>query len=427
MNKKIFALLLILALVVSMSIGLTACKDEEKTPEGSSVISFKPIKKADIKIGLICLHGEESTYDKNFIDAMKATVTSMGLTNSQLIIKTGIAETNACYETAADLVDQGCNIIFADSFGHQEFMLKAAKEFPTVRFCHATGTSAHTALQANFYNAFASIYEGRYLAGIAAGRKLNEMAVAANTAVDGKATGANAKIGYVGAYPYAEVVSGLTSFYLGVKSVCPEVKMDVKFTSSWYDEAAEKAAALALIQSGSKLISQHADSMGAPTACKENSIPNVTYNISTESSCSGSYIAGSKINWSPYFEHMINCTINGVTALGFDWVGTTDTGSVVDLELGAAAAAGTAEAIEVAKKAFADGTLKVFDVSTFTVGGKAITEYVADVDDLGDFAPDTNVIKTITVNGKTITYFAESEYRSAPYFDLRIDGITYLN
>ncbi len=414
MKKKIFAILLVVAMVATLAVGLAACNPD--LVEEEKVISFEPIAKNDIKIGLICLHGTESTYDKNFIDAMNAVKTELGLADSQLIIKTGIKEDNTCYETAADLVDQGCNIIFADSFGHEQYMLKAAKEFTNVRFCHATGTMAHTALQGNFYNAFASIYEGRYLAGIAAGKKLNEMA-------GGTATGANAKMGYVGAFPYAEVVSGLTSFYLGAKSVCPAVTMDVKFTNSWYDEAAEKSTAISLIQGGCKLISQHADSMGAPTACKDNNVPNVTYNISTKDSCPDSYLVGSKINWAPYFTHMIDCAINGVTALGFDWCGGIAEGSVVVLELNEDVAAdGTAEAIAEAQAAFRDGTLNVYDVAKdnyITVNGQKLTTYLADVDDLGDFKADTQVI----LNG----LFLESKYRSAPYFDVRIDGITYLD
>lgn len=421
-RKRILAAALAVAIVFALCLGLTACKKEEPAEE---VVSFNPIEKKDFKLGVICLHDDNSTYDKNFIDAVEKVKKEFGLQDSQVILKTGIQESNNCYETAADLVDQGCDVVFADSFGHEPFMAKAAKEFPKVRFCHATGTSAHTELQGNFYNAFASIYEGRYLAGVAAGMKLNDMAVKGGTAVDGKAKGDDAHIGYVGAFTYAEVISGLTSFYLGVKSVCPAVTMDVKFTGSWYDETKERTTADDLIANHNcVLISQHADSMGAPTVCEEKGVPNVTYNVSTENACPKTYLIGSKINWAPYFRHIIECALNGVTALGFDWVGTIATDSVQVLELNEnIAAPGTKEKLEEVKSQFVNGTLKVYDINTFTLDKKPVDSYVADVDSDKEFKPDTNVIKT----ADGTTFFAESEYRSAPYFDLRIDGITYLN
>lgn len=417
MKKKILAIFLVVAMVAALAVGLTACKKDDGKKD-TKVTSFEPIAKENIKFGLITLHGEESTYDKNFIDAARDAVKALGLKDEQLIIKSGVAESDACYDAAAELVEKGCNVIFGDSFGHEPFLLKAAKEFPTVRFCHATGTTAHTELQPNFYNAFASIYEGRYLAGIAAGMKLNEMIE------DGKFTAAEAKMGYVGAYTYAEVISGYTSFYLGAKSVCPTVTMEVKFTGSWFDPEKEGDAAKTLIDNGCKLISQHADSMGAPNACEKAGVPNVTYNISTkESGCAKTYLIGSKINWAPYFTYIINCAINGVTALGFDWTGDLATDSVKVLELNEEVAApGTKEALEKAKEELMNGTINVFDLNKekyITVNGQKLTNYKADVDTDEKFTPDTFVV----VNG----IFNESKYRSAPYFDVRIDGITLLN
>lgn len=417
MKKKILAIFLVVAMVAALAVGLTACKKDDGGKKDTKVTSFEPIAKENIKFGLITLHGEESTYDKNFIDAARDAVKALGLKDEQLIIKSGVAESDACYDAAAELVEKGCNVIFGDSFGHEPFLLKAAKEFPTVRFCHATGTTAHTELQPNFYNAFASIYEGRYLAGIAAGLKLNEMIAA------GKFTAEEAKMGYVGAYTYAEVISGYTSFYLGAKSVCPTVTMEVKFTGSWYDPEKEGDAAKTLIENGCKLISQHADSMGAPNACEKAGVPNVTYNISTKESCAKTYLIGSKINWAPYFTYIINCAINGVTALGFDWTGDLATDSVEVLELNeGVAASGTKEALEKAKEELMNGTINVFDLNKenyITVNGQKLTNYKADVDTDEKFTPDTFVV----VNG----IFNESKYRSAPYFDVRIDGIKLLN
>lgn len=424
--KKFLALALAVTTVLSMSV-LTGCssKKEETSAkettaettaetgaEGEEAAGAK-VDMADIKIGFIFLHDENSTYDKNFIDAANAAKEALGLSDEQVIFKTNIPESSECYEAAADLADRGCNIVFADSFGHEQYIAQAAAEFPEVQFCHATGTTAHTAGLANFHNAFASIYEGRYLAGVAAGMKLNEMIAA------GEFTEEEAKMGYVGAYTYAEVISGYTSFYLGAKSVCPTVTMDVQFTGSWYDETAEKEAANTLINGGCKLISQHADSMGAPTACETAGVPNVSYNGSTVAACPNTFIISSKVDWTPYFEYIVNCVANG-EAIDADWCAGFEEGSVALSEINEAAAAeGTAEAIEEVKAKLISGEVHVFDTTTFTVDGKNLDSYMADVDTDADYMPDTEVISD--------GYFHESEMRSAPYFDLRIDGITTLN
>ncbi len=375
------------------------------------------IAKEDIKFGVITLHDELSTYDKNFIDAVKQAAENLGLSEDQVKIISGIPESDACRDEAMNLADEGYNIVFADSFGHEDYMIEAAKEFPNVEFCHATGTKAHTEGLANFHNAFAAIYEGRYLAGIAAGMKLNEIKEA------GKLKGETPLIGYVGAFTYAEVISGYTSFYLGAKSVCPDVTMKVQFTGSWYDEMGEKAAAEALIAAGCDLISQHADSMGAPRACEDAGIPNISYNGSTVDACPNTFIVASRINWVPYFEYIINQVIAG-EPIATDWTGTIATESVLLTEVNEqAAAAGTVEAIEAAKAEFIAGTLKVFDTARegfITVdNGNPLTSYLADVNTDPAFEKDTEVVSD--------GYFHESEYRSAPYFDVNIDGIELLN
>ena len=370
-----------------------------------------PDKKTDLKVGFIFLHDENSTYDKNFMDAAKKACEEMGVEYAQ---KTQIPESKDCYDAAIELIEvDGCDIIFADSFGHESFLIDAAKKYPNVQFCHATGTQAHTAGVANFHNVFASIYEGRYLAGVAAGLKLNEMIA------DGKITADKAKMGYVGAFTFAEVMSGYTSFYLGAKSVCPTVTMDVKFTGSWYDEKAEKEAAQALIAGGCVLISQHADSMGAPTACETAGVPNVSYNGSTLAACPNTFIVSSRIDWTPYFKYMIQCVIDG-KAIDTDWTGTIETGSVVLTDVNEKAAVkGTVEKLADVKAKLLDGTINVFDTANFTVGGKTVTSYLADVDTDANFEKDTEVVKD--------GVFYESDKRSAPYFDMEIDGITLLD
>jgi basic membrane protein A len=407
--KKFFALLLSLTMILA----LTACggsKSEDTTPADSDTSTDTQEPASDFKVGFITLHDENSTYDLNFINAAKAACEKLGV---EYTLITNVPEGQECYDKAAELADAGCNIIFADSFGHEDYMIQAAKEFPDVQFCHSTGTKAHTEGLDNYHNAFASIYEGRYLAGIAAGMKLNEM-------IDsGKITADQAKIGYVGAFTYAEVISGYTSFFLGARSVCPSASMEVTFTGSWYDETAEKEGANKLIADGCVLISQHADSMGAPTACETAGVPNVSYNGSTESVGPNTYIVSSRIDWEPYYEYAITAAMNG-DPIDTDWTGTLATGSVVLTDLNAnVAAEGTQEAIDAAKAELEAGTRQVFDVTTFTVDGQQVESYQADVDTDANYTPDTEVVE----NGA----FQESKFRSAPYFDLRIDGITLLD
>ncbi len=401
MFKKILSMLLVVAMAASMLFAFASCSDENTS---------------DFKLGVILLHDELSTYDLNFINGIEAAAKELGLKEDQVIYKKQIPESNECYEAAKDLIDMGCNVIFADSFGHETYLLKAAKEHPDVQFCHATGTMAHTEKLDNFHNAFASIYEGRFLAGIAAGLKLNEMIAS------GKITADKAVMGYVGAFTYAEVISGYTSFYLGAKTVCPSVTMKVQFTGSWYDENAEKNTAIALMDAGCVLISQHADSMGAPTACEDRNVPNVSYNGSTVENCPNTFIVSSRIDWAPYIKYICQQAIKG-EKIDTDWTGTIDTGSVVLTDVNTkAAAAGTVDKINEYRELLKKGELHVFDTSKdnfITVKGEKLTSYMADVDTDAAFEKDTEAVKD--------GYFHESEYRSAPYFDVQIDGIELLN
>ena len=428
--KKFVALLLALAMVFA----LCACGNsnsaapkqddaaESSQPSDNASENQSAADLSALKVGFIFLHDENSTYDLNFMNAAKEACETLGV---ESVFKTNIPEDQSCYEAAAELADAGCNIVFADSFGHEDYINQAAKEFPEVQFCHSTGSKAHTEGLDNYHNAFASIYEGRYLAGVAAGLKLNEM-------IDnGDFASEDAKIGYVGAFTYAEVVSGYTSFFLGARSVCPTATMEVTFTGSWYDETAEKEAANKLIGNGCKLISQHADSMGAPTACETAGVPNVSYNGSTEAACPNTFIVSSRINWAPYYEYAITAVMNGET-IDADWTGTLATGSVVLTDINTAVAAeGTAEAIADATAKLESGELQVFDCSVFTVSGDNVTasmtvdadghvtSYLADVDTDAAYTGDTEAVQ----DGA----FKESTFRAAPYFDLKIDGITLLD
>lgn len=424
--KKLLTIVMALILVVVAGVSCGGNTNSESKQDGK------------VKVGLLALHDSNSTYDKNFIDAFNAACAAKGV---EAVIKTNIEEGENCKTEALNLVDDGCKLVFADSFGHEPYLREAAATATGVQFCHATGTTAQTDKSlSNFHNAFASIYEGRYIAGYAAGLKLVEMYNANNAiAKDGVIN-----VGYVGAYPYAEVKSGYTSWLLGLRKAFYEsvnnvtVNMIVEFTNSWYNETLEKDAANVLIQKGCAIISQHADSWGAPTACEAAGVPNVSYNGSTISKCPNTFIISSRINWQPYFEYIIDCVLNN-RAIDADWTGdlgeTFATGSVCLTELGEQApVAGTQAKIEEVAKQLKAGTIKVFDVSTFTLS-KNYSEMTNQYPALTDVTIDENKhLASAKQNGvqvikeaNGIKYFDEScveTNRSAPYFDIDIDGIT---
>ena len=445
MFKKLLSLVLVVVLCVGMCAVFASCGEKD----GDNMM-LTPVAKDQIKVGLITLHDENSTYDKNFLDAMDRAVTNLGLAKSQLIVKKNIDESDDCYQAAVELVEAGCNVIFADSFGHEDFMMKAAAEYPNVQFCHATGTKAHTSNLPNYHNAFASIYEGRFVAGVVGGIKLAELEAAGEITEDNRDADGNIKTGYVGAFPYAEVISGFTSYFLGVKygyAMASRkmnsdnfhdvgVVMEVKYTNSWYDEAAEKEAALALINDGCALISQHADSYGAPTACQEKGVPNVSYNGSTKSVGADTYLISSRIDWTPYYEMMINSVIGGYR-IQDEYCGGFAEGSVALTELNEDAfenpmyLAMAQSVVESMPEQLAESP--IFNSMFFTVDGDVLASYKADVHSDAAYAKDTEVIASYTEETYdpeledyvevTIYYFQESTFRSAPYFDIIIDGI----
>ena len=198
--------------------------------------------------------------------------------------------------------------------------------------------------------------------------------------------------------------------------------MDVTFTKSWYDEVKEKTSAETLIAGGAAIVSQHADSKGAPTACEEHNVPNVAYNIDTSSIAPNTALISSKINWTPYFKYIIDAGMNG-TKIDADWCGTIATGSVeVTTPNAKVATADAVKTIEDIKAKLASGEIKVYDLNKdnyITVDGKKLTSAMADIDDDGDFSHE----KECAVDG----VYMESHFRSAPSFDIDIDGIYLLN
>ena len=427
MKKKVFAVLM----SAMMALSLAACGGSAASSPAAtddSVVSAADGQAAgpDIKVGLICVEDENSGYDASHIDGCTAAIKALGIDEKNLIIKKDIPEDESCYDNAVDLAEEGCSIIFSDSYGHQSYMMQAATEYPDVTFVSCTGDMAASSGLDNYKNIFPHTYESRYVSGVVAGMKLAEL-VAADPSLD-------PYVGYVGAYPYAEVVSGMTAFFLGVRSVVPEAHMDVQFTNSWYDPTAEGAAAEALMSKGCSIISQHADSTGAPSAVqaahdKGQNVYCVGYNIDMRSVAPDVALTSAQNNWSVLYEHMLSCFVNG-EEVPVDFSAGYADDAVMISELGDACAEGTQEAVDAAWAGIADGSIKVFDTATFTCQPATDGSYVVDdagvvtsafgLDADGDFVND---------NGEAIVdgAFVESSLRSAPYFGLHIDGITWLN
>ena len=423
--KKILAVLL----AALMLFTLAACggngDDTNKTDPDVAGTALE-----DLKIGVIVLHNETVGYDENFMIAVEAACDELGINkDTNLLYKKDIYEDSSCYDACVELVEDGCDLIFADSFGHEEFVIKAAEEYPDVQFFHATGNNAKLVELDNFHNAFASIYEGRYLAGVIAGLKLNELIE------NGDITAEQAKLGYISAKPYAECISGYTSYYLGAKSVCPSATMTVTYTDSWADLALEQEAANKLIKAGVVVMSEHADTDGSPMACENSTkggspVYHVGYNINFNDIAPNANLVSSKIDWTPYFESIFTAVAEG-KSVDADYCGSLETGSVILTEYNDANVTEEMKAkVEEVKAGLLDGSIKVFDTATFTVtldrpenqfvvaevdAEGHLTSFTADAVSDAAFTPDTESV----IDGEV----AESLHRSAPYFNIIIDGI----
>ena len=376
----------------------------------------------DIKIGVILIHDENSGYDVAHIDGITQACENLGIDMANVSFKYNIAEDSNCYDAAADLADSGCDIIFSDSYGHQAFMLQAAQDFPDITFVACTGDQAGVAGQDNLKNIFPYTYESRYVSGVVAGMKLKEL-------LDSGAI-TEPKVGYVGAYPYAEVVSGYTAFFLGIQSIVPEATMEVQYTNSWYDQAKEAETANALMANGCVIIGQHADSTGAPSAVqaehdKGKEVYSVGYNIDMLSVAPDAALTSSQNVWYVLYQDILEKFLAG-EEIPSDFACGYAEGAQTISPLGPACAEGTQEAVDAAWAGLKDGTLNIFDTSKFTVDGKTIDSYEVNFSII-DFTTGDVVFEGPTVDVIENGVFQESVHRAAPYFDLRIDGITELN
>ena len=404
--------------------GFTGEKDLAKSGTVNSTASDVTITgdASAVKIGLILVGDESEGYTKAHMDGIKGAAEALGIQDSQLIWKYRVDESEAVTEAGKQLITEGCTYIFSNSYGHQDYMAGLAKDYPNVHFVAMTGDSAAKTNLPNFSNAFTCVYESRYVSGVVAGLKLAEL-IKDGKISDKNKDGDNIRIGYVGAYNYAEVVSGYTAFYLGLKSVVNNVVMDVYYTSSWFDFDKEKAAAETLINKGCVIIGQHADSAGAPTAVQEafkkgTVVYSVGYNVSMLDACPDAALTSASNTWQVYYQYAFAEAINGGN-IATNWAAGYEKNAVNTTALGTAVAEGTSEKVSEVVAKLKSGEIKVFDTSKFTVGGKTVAwAYATDTD--GDWTNDSN---NVIAEGQ----YYESYVQSAPSFSLRIDGITELN
>ena len=422
MFKKITSLVLALVVTAGAAMSLTSCGCKETDSKAGS----------DVKIGVILIGDEAEGYTKAHMDGIKEAAKELNIADSQIIWKYKIPEDSACKEAAEDLYASGCRYIFSNSYGHQTLMVEAAEEFPDATFVSMTGDFAAISGCKNFKNAFTNIYEARYVSGVVAGLKIKELldngTLSKETQPESFDADGNVKVGYVGAYPYAEVVSGYTAFFLGIKSVVENVTMEVNYTNSWFDIDKEGQTAKALISSGCVIIGQHADSTGAPAETEAQNKAgkicySIGYNIDMLETAPTAALTSSTNNWKVYYKYAFESILNG-QEIATDWSAGYEKDAVAITKLGPSCAAGTQEYVDGVIAKIKDGSLKIFDTSKFTVEGKPVTTAPIDLS-YCDFTtnPPTVIYKGETKDAIVDGAFEESTFRAAPYFQLRIDGI----
>ncbi|MCR4585137.1 MAG: BMP family ABC transporter substrate-binding protein [Lachnospiraceae bacterium] len=420
MKKKLLGALMAAVLCVTAA----GCgKDAPAANQGGETESVQRESVSDKKIGMILVGDENEGYTYAHIEGMRIAEVQNGLNDSNIIWKYSVPEDESCKEAAVDLVEQGCVAVFSNSYGHQTFMEEAAAEYPDVQFVSMTGDRAELSGLSNFSNAFTNVYESRFVSGVVAGMKVKELVEQGKLADENK-DGGKVKIGYVGAYPYAEVVSGYTAFFLGIQYIYPDVTMEVRYTNSWFDITAEAEAANALMADGCVIIGQHADSTGAPTAVQDalskgKPVYSVGYNVDMLSVAPEAALTSATNVWSVYYNEAVKTILEG-GKIPTNWAKGYADGAVAITALGPSVAEGTQNKVDEVINGIKSGNIKVFDTSRFTVDGKHLDSYHVDMN--GNFANTDPEDKEAIWDG----YFHESELRSAPSFDIRIDGITEL-
>ena len=357
-----------------------------------------------LKVGFIYENDGSTPFTYNFMLAQEAL--ERQYPDRVHILSRSNVRASETEEPLRELVKKGCAVIFINNDSTQ--VRSMALEYPKVEFCQiSVGSDASSADPANYHTFSGEIYQGRYVSGVAAGMKLKELME------NGVIGSDKALIGFVGAFPTAEIISGYTAFLLGVRSVVPQATMKVRYTNTWSNYAKEKAAAQTLIREGCIVISQHTNTTGPAVACEEASafltVIHVGYNQSMIDLAPSVSLVSTRINWTPYITGAVGAVlahkpiekaVEG-SAHGNDMSAGLDKNWVEILELNKhIAAEGTSEKIAQLTEAFHKGGIDVFR---------------------GDYTgvDPSNPADTIDLNKGYI----ENENSSAPSFHYVLDGV----
>lgn len=389
MKKRILALLLASVMVFALAACSGGSGSATPAPTPTPAPAEEGVTLDNIKVGFVHISDpSDKGYTYNHDLGTQHMQAALGLRDDQVISKYNVPESAECDTAIRELVEAGCSIVFCTSFGFEDYMLAVAEEYPEVEFCHATGYQAATAGLPNVHNYFGDIFEARYLSGIAAGLR----------------TETN-QLGYVTAMPFAECISGYTAFYLGAKSVNPDVTMKVIYTNNWNDPTAEAAAAQALIDAGCDVLCQHADSTATQTTCEANGVWGVGYNSDMIEAAPNAVLTSAVWDWGIYLQYAVNCVLSG-EEIAVDWSGGIADGVCNVSALNPnTVAEGTEEAINAAREKIISGELYVFTGPLHGVG----TDWDG---------------KTVEINLAEGEKYIEPA--SAPSWNYVVDGVTVI-
>lgn len=393
--KKVYLITIVCSLLMIALFGMKYYMDTLQTTSDRAV-----------KVGCIYVGDASTPYTNNFIKAQNEIEQIYGK-KVITIAKENIPEGQ---ETVAleELVEEKCDLIIATSYGYQSAVKEFAKNYPDIEFCQATGDLANAEpVLKNYHTFMGHIYEGRYVTGVVAGMKLEELIDA------GKLDAKDAVIGYVAAFPYAEVISGYTAFFLGVRSVVPEATMKVKYTNTWAEYELEKKVANELIDEGCVLISQHSDTTGPATACEEarenGPMFHVGYNQSMIDVAPTTSLISSRINWEPYYEMAVKAVLDKtpIEKMFKHGVNGNDVGLGFD--------DGWVELLDLNESLVADGTALEVMKCIEKLNNHSISVFKGDYTGTDPFDPsDTYDLKE---------EFIENKSASAPSFHYVLDDV----
>lgn len=393
----------ICVVLLLMTCFLSACAPSEKV-------------NVDFKIGVVYSGNAEDPITATFMSEIDDLIKTYEIKEENVIEKVCKADEFESFNVIWDLVEQKCELVIACDPMLEDYMVQAAMENPKVQFCTYRGTQAKDSPLENVHTFSVGEFESKYLAGVVAGLKFNELLD------NGEITTTETKIGYIGGLQSTQAISNYSALYLGAKSVCPSVTMDVQYSGKEESAVLEENSARALIANGAKIIAQESLLNGAAKVCEEYNIYYIGNTLTDSSIAPDFSLTSTSCNWSSYFEYAVKCVAKKemidktwCKGVGDDAVCITDINEkALDKDSYENAKTKTEDII----KSLSDGLLHVFDTSTWTVDGKKIESTVSD-----ELSGEYMGVEYISDKG----YFMEGEINSSPAFAFKIDGIAVLN